>query len=213
MLPGGAACPCRRQQVIHGPRRTRPARCHFHVPELHLVAGNLGARQWHHSQMLPGGAACPCRRQQVVHGPRRTRPARCRFHAPWQTPRSSGSSPAQAPQARASNATSQHRWGGGLPQTHPAALRSGMRMRFETPEQRHPTSHPSTGGRGHKFETGLSESADPGRPANAETDSSSFDWGGPDWIAVSNYIHITAAALRLQHCNGSEKPGLDINRL
>ncbi len=25
--------------------------------------------------------------------------------------------------------------GGGLPQTHPAALRSGMRMGFETPEQ------------------------------------------------------------------------------
>jgi hypothetical protein len=33
--------------------------------------------------------------------------------------------------------------GGGLPQTHPAALRSGMRMGFETPEQRHPLRIPT----------------------------------------------------------------------
>jgi hypothetical protein len=46
---------------------------------------------------------------------------------------------------------SQHRWGGGLPQTHPAALRSGMRMGFETPEQRHPLYTPTRGGRGRKF--------------------------------------------------------------
>ncbi len=33
--------------------------------------------------------------------------------------------------------------GGGLPQTHPAALRSGMQMGFETPEQQHPLHIPT----------------------------------------------------------------------
>jgi hypothetical protein len=50
----------------------------------------------------------------------------------------SRSAPSQAPRERAPNATSQRRWGGSTP-NQPAALRSGMRMGFETPEQHHAT--------------------------------------------------------------------------
>ncbi len=39
---------------------------------------------------------------------------------------------------------------GGSTPNHPAALRSGMRMGFETPEQHHGT-HSQARGRGHKF--------------------------------------------------------------
>jgi hypothetical protein len=61
----------------------------------------------------------------------------------------SRSGPPQAPRARAPNATSQRRWGGSTP-NHPAALRSGMRMGFETPEQHH-TIYSQPSGRGRKF--------------------------------------------------------------
>jgi hypothetical protein len=50
----------------------------------------------------------------------------------------SRSAPSQAPRERAPNATSQRRWGGSTP-NHPAALRLGMRMGFEPPEQHHAT--------------------------------------------------------------------------
>jgi hypothetical protein len=41
--------------------------------------------------------------------------------------------------------------GGGPPQTHPAALRSGMRMGFETPEQRRPLRTPTRAEEGTSF--------------------------------------------------------------
>jgi hypothetical protein len=69
----------------------------------------------------------------------------------------SRSAPSQAPQERAPNATSQRRWGGSTP-NHPAALRSGMRMGFETPEQHHGT-HSQASGRGRKFHSVVCEGA------------------------------------------------------
>jgi hypothetical protein len=62
----------------------------------------LGARQWHHDQMLPGVLA-PTGTTEDLTG---TLPP------PYAAASTSGCSPAQAPQARAPNATSQHRWGG-----------------------------------------------------------------------------------------------------
>jgi hypothetical protein len=49
----------------------------------------------------------------------------------------------QAPRARAPNVTSQRQWGGSTP-NHPAALCSGMKMGFETPEQHHIIYTPPT---------------------------------------------------------------------
>jgi hypothetical protein len=99
------------------------------VPGLHQAASNLRprARQWHHSQMLPGDA-----------GPNRNHGGPDR-HAASSTHRGMhlGVFASPSPSSEGTQRDEPAQVGGGLPQTHPAALRSGMRMGFEAPEQRY----------------------------------------------------------------------------
>ncbi len=81
------------------------------LPGLHQAVATRGARQWHHGQTLP----------RVLAPTGTTEDMACTPH-PRAAASTSGSSPAQAPQARAPIATqrdepavAQHRWGGSTP--------------------------------------------------------------------------------------------------
>ena len=60
-------------------------------------------------------------------------------------------SPSPTPAHRTPTRRVQRRWGGSTP-NHPAALRSGMQMGSDSPEQQHTFSTPDPSGRGHKFQ-------------------------------------------------------------
>ena len=138
-----------------GPTVTLPAALRLHsrpgpsmpivnVPELHQSRPpRPRARQWHHCQTLLGrGGAAGTHLSEHVAGPLSSR-LRGKHLAVF-----ASASPSSEGTQRDEPAG-----GAGSTPTHPAALRSGMRMGFNSPEQLHSTytnSRPS--GRGHKFD-------------------------------------------------------------